>query len=610
MYGRHSAARTKLAKRFCHLASNFIPKGLTRMLHAYTSSEIEGSDFCKMSENIELNRDEGGLVREETQSNIYVKPVYTPEDIKDNDYAGDIADPGCYPFTRGIYPKMYRDRLWLKAFLVSYDTPESTNAAFKSYIENGMNDLRLTCDLPTQNGLDPDHPLALSAMFCGGIASYAINTYETMLEGLPLENTVYEGGFMNVLDAIYFHGLLVAMIENRGGDISKLLGTDIADPIRSKLVYGDPSWPTEVERRVLMDHIEYCLEHTPKWKPVVPNGIDPCQAGMNAVHELGEVIAVCTAIIDDFCQRGHTIDEFGPMVVAMDAESDFFESIAKFRAARRMWAKIAKERFGAAKKSTMALKIGIRTSGLSLQAQKPLNNAARVTIQTLAGVLGGVNSIDACSIDEAIGLPSYEARMFTLDMQHIISHEANIPLTADPLGGSYYLEWLTDKLEADANEYLKEVEKNGGIYACLESGWLYRVMEEDRLRVQHEKAEGKRLIVGLNAFTGEDGAVSKAIADCAYTVPPESIRQERIAEVKAYRASRDPEAVAQAIRRLYSDTKNGVNVSRAVIDGGKVGMTIGEVCGVVRLGYGLGYDSVDMIPTPDYVAEALKEIMR
>lgn len=395
---------------------------------------------------VKLNRDEGGLVREETQSGIYVKPVYNPEDIKKTEYERDIADPGTYPFTRGIYPKMYRDRLWLKAFLVSYDTPESTNAAFKSYIENGMNDLRLTCDIPTQNGLDPDHPLAMASMFCGGISSYAINTYETMLEGLPLENTVYEGGFMNVLDAIYFHGLLVAMIEKRGGDISKLLGTDIADPIRSKLVYGDPSWPTEIERRVLLDHIEYCLEYTPKWKPVVPNGIDPCQAGMNAVHELGEVMAVCTVIIDDFCKRGHTIDEFGPMVVAMDAESDFFESIAKFRAARRMWAKIAKERFGAKKASTMKLKIGIRTSGLSLQANKPLNNAARVTIQTLAGVLGGVNSIDACSIDEALGLPSHEARMFTLDMQHILAHEADIPLTADPLGGSYYLEWLTDKL--------------------------------------------------------------------------------------------------------------------------------------------------------------------
>lgn len=563
-----------------------------------------------MAENtVKMDRDKDGLVREETQSGIYVKPVFTPEDLADTDYTREIADPGNYPFTRGIYPKMYRDRLWLKAFLVSYDTPESTNAAFKSYMEQGMNDLRLTCDLPTQNGFDPDHPLAMASMFCGGISSYAINTYETMLEGLPLENVVYEGGFMNVLDAIYFHGLLVAMIENRGGDITRLLGTDIADPIRSKLVYGDPSWPTEVERRVLMDHIEYCLEHTPKWKPVVPNGIDPCQAGMNAIHELGEVIAVSTAIIDDFVKRGHTIDEFGPMVVAMDAESDFFESIAKFRAARRMWAKVAKERFHAKKASTMKLKIGIRTSGLSLQARKPLNNAARITIQTLAGVLGGVNSIDACSIDEALGLPSYEARMFTLDMQHILAHEADIPLAADPLGGSYYVEWLTNELEKQADTYLLEVEKRGGIYECLESGWLYQLMEEDRLRVQKEKAEGKRLIIGYNAYTGEEGPLNQAVGKAACTVPDEKVREERIAEVKAFRTSRNQEAVKAAIRKLYLDTKNGKNISRAVIDGGKAGLTIGEVCGVVRLGYDLSYDSVNMIPTPDGVAAALKDIM-
>lgn len=292
-----------------------------------------------------------------------------------------------------------------------------------------------------------------------------------------------------------------------------------------------------------------------------------------------------------------------------DFESDFFESIAKFRAARRMWAKVARERFGAKKKSTMTLKIGIRTSGLSLQPSKPLNNAARITIQTLAGVLGGVNSIDACSMDEAIGLPSYEARMFTLDMQHIIAHEADVPLVADPLGGSYYVEWLTNELERQAEAYLAEVEQHGGIYACLESGWLRGIMEGDRLRCQREKAEGKRLIVGLNAFQGEGGPVNQAIADCAYTVPLDEIRQQRIAEVKAFRAGRNKETLFQAIRRLYQDTRSGANISRAVIDGGKAGMTIGEVCGVVRLAYGLEYDSVEMIPTPDYVAQALADLL-
>lgn len=562
-----------------------------------------------MSEKkVELNRDADGLVREETQSGIYVKPAYTPEDLKDNVYARDIGDPGVYPFTRGIYPEMFRNRLWLKSFLVSYDTPENTNAAFKSYIEQGLNDLRITSDLTSQAGFDPDHPLAEASMFCGGINAYAINTYERVVEGLPLEKTVYEFGTQSVLGAVYSYCVMVAMVEKRGGDIKNIFGNGITDPIRSKLVYGDPSWPTEIERRATIDQIEFSISNTPKWKAVVPNGVDPCQTGLNAVHELGEVIAVSTAIVDDYCKRGHTIDEFGGMIVSMDAESDFFESIAKFRAARRMWAKITKERFGAQKKSTMALKIGIRTSGISLTAQKPLNNASRVAIQTLAGILGGVNSIDACSIDEAIGLPSPEARSLALDTQHILVHESNIPLAADPLGGSYYLEWLTDKLEAEANAYLKEMEENGGIYRCLESGWLNRVMEEDRLRVRHERQEGKRRIIGVNSYTGEGGPINKAIADCAYTVPGEEARRALVEEYKAYCASRDQEALAQAARRLYSDVKDGKNMIRAMIDAAKAGMTVGETCGVVRMGYGLEYDSVGMIPTPSHIAEALKDV--
>ncbi|MDR2302938.1 MAG: methylmalonyl-CoA mutase family protein [Deltaproteobacteria bacterium] len=555
---------------------------------------------------IELNRDEGGLVRDSTQSNIEVKTVYTPQDIADIDYQRDIADPGCFPYTRGLYPKMYRDRLWLKSFIVSYATPEETNAAFKSYIVNGLNDLRLLADLPTQSGLDPDHPAAWNSMMCGGVATYAINVYEKMLEDLPLEGVTYELAHSNVLSSIYFHGLLAGIMEKQGLNIRDLRGNGICDPIRAKLVYASPDWTTEINRRVLLDHIEFCLDNTPKWKAIAPNGVDPCQGGMNAIHELGEVIAVCTSVIDDLEKRGRTVDDYGPMVVALDAESDFFETICKFRAARRMWAKLAKDRFRAKTARATQLKIGIRTSGLSLQLQKPLNNAARVTLQILSCVLGGINSLDASSIDEAIGLPSYEARMFNLDTQHIITHEANVPLVADPLGGSYYVEWMTDKIEKLTNDYLAEVESRGGIYACLESGWLNSVMEEDRLRVQTEKAKHQRLIVGVNSFLGEEGPINRAISDCSYKVPTEAKRHERVAEVKLFKASRDAVRLADCVRKLYLDTKTGANVSRAIIDGGKAGMTVGEVCGVVRLGYGLGYDPMDTIPTPDFVEAALK----
>lgn len=238
------------------------------------------------------------LVREETMSGIYVKPVFTPEDSKDRDYEKDVADPGAYPFTRGIYPTMYRSRLWQKSFIVSYASPEDTNAGFKNLLENGVSGLRLTEDLPSQLGLDPDHPLAWNTLMCGGVNSYAKNVYETVLQGLPLEKATYELGTSGIFDSVYMYSSMAAQIELRGGNIQNMKGSGIADPIRSKLVYGLLSWPTKVERRILMDHIEFCLENTPKWKPFAPNGVDPNQAGMNAVHELGAALGSAIAVLE------------------------------------------------------------------------------------------------------------------------------------------------------------------------------------------------------------------------------------------------------------------------------------------------------------------------
>lgn len=561
----------------------------------------------KKDETVKIDRNSGHMVRTSTQSNIELKPSYMPEDISHLDYEKDIGNPGEFPFTRGLYPEMYRVNLWLKSFIVSYATPEETNESFKQYIKNGMTDLRLLADLPTQSGLDPDHPLSWNSMMCGGVATYAINVYEKMLKDLPLEGVIYELAHSSMSSSIYFHALLVGMMENSGLDITKLRGNSINDPVRAHLVYDTPDFPNHVSRRICLDHVEWAVKNTPKWKPIAPNGVDPCQGGMNAVHELGEVLAVATAVMKDLEKRGVTLDEYGPMICALDAESDFFETIAKFRAARRMWAKIAKETFGAKTKKATQLKIGIRTSGLSLQAQKPLNNAARVTLQILSCVLGGVNSLDASSIDEAIGLPSYEARIFNLDTQHIITHEANVPLVADPLGGSYYLEWLTDKLEKETNAYLAEVEKNGGIYQCQETGWLNNIMEKDRLLIQREKAEGDRLLVGVNSFEGEEGPINKSIRNVAYKVPSEEMRQQRVDEVKEWKKNRDSAQVKQTIKKLYLDTKENRNVSRAIIDAAKVGVTVGEVTGVIRLGYQLSYDPVGMIEAPDFVKDAIKE---
>jgi len=391
------------------------------------------------ADNLSFDRSFGGLVRTETQSGIPVKAVYTPEDIKHLEYERDLADPGEYPYTRGIYPEMYRNKLWIKSFLVGYTTPEETNKAFREYIAAGQTGLRFPADLPVQAGIDPDHPSAWTSMLCGGCSTYALEVYERILDGLPLENVDYELSYMSISHSLFGYISLVALMEKQGLNIANLRGNAINDPFRAKLVFESPDFTTEINRRVCEDLLEFGAKNTPKWYAFAPNGVDPQQMGMNAIQEVAQCLGVAIAVYEDMIkQRGFKLDDFGATVFSLDAESDFFETIAKFRAARIMWAKIAKERLGATTPRAMSLRIGIRTSGLSLQTQKPLNNAARVTLQILS------------CVDEAVGLPSHEARMFTLDTQHIITHEANVPLVADPLGGSYYVEWLTSKIEEGA----------------------------------------------------------------------------------------------------------------------------------------------------------------
>ena len=559
------------------------------------------------TETVAFDRSFGGLVRTETQSGIPVKVVYTPEDIKHLEYERDLANPGEYPYTRGIYPEMYRNKLWLRSFLVGYSSLEETNKAFKQYIAHGQTGLRLVSDLPNQCGIDPDHPLAWNSMLCGGPSTYALETYETMLDGLPLENVDYEIAPMSISGTLLRYGFLVGVMEKRGLSIANLRGNCVNDPVRAKLVFESPDFPTEINRRVCEDLLEFSVKNTPKWKPYAPNGVDPCQTGMNAIQEVAECLGVAIAVYEDMIkQRGFKLDDFGATVFSLDAESDFFETIAKFRAARKMWAKIAKERLGATTPRAMSLRIGIRTSGLSLQTQKPLNNAARVTLQILSCVLGGVNSLDASSIDEAVGLPSYEARMFNLDTQHIITHEANVPLVADPLGGSYYLEWLTSKIEEGAYKLLEEIDSRGGMWECLESGWLKQQAEASRLKVQQEQSTGKRLIVGVNAFQGEEGPINRAVKGTAYKVPSKQARLRVIRAVKELRKRRDQQRIRDTLKDLYQVTREGKNVVRPVIEAVKAGATTGEVVGVIRMAYNYDYDPLAEISEPAFISELIR----
>jgi len=558
------------------------------------------------NDTIAYDRNFGALVRDKTQSNITVKSIYGPEDVEGFSYEKDLGNPGEVPFTRGTYPEMYRKALWLKSFIVCYATPEETNRAFKKYIAAGQTGLRVLTDTATLSGVDPDHPLARYDIMCNGNPTFALTEYEKMLDGIALENIDYESANSTPSGSFFTYVFLVALMENRGSEVSMLRGTNINDPIHAFIVYGTPEFPPELAKKINLDLIEFGIKNTPKLHPCTPCGYDMRDAGISSIQEMAFVMGNAIQYYGDAIkERGVKFDDFRPMVFSMSSESDFFETIAKFRATRRLWAKIAKERLGATKPRNMACRIGIRTAGNSIYPQKPINNTARITMQILAAVLGGVQSIDPSGIDETFGLPSEESRIFELDLQHILAHENNVPLAADPLGGSYYVEWLTNKLEEETTKLLKEIDDNGGMWKCLESGWLQKQFDKTTSEVQNEINACERIIVGANAFKGEDGDISKAVIDGAYKVPPDDKRFGAIDSVKELRRSRDQEKVKQGLKELARAVREDQNILRPTIEAAKAYATLGEMVGTIRMAKDLPFDPYERISEPEFLKDIL-----
>jgi len=554
---------------------------------------------------IHYDRASGGLSRTASQSDIPIKPIYTPEDVKGLDYEKDLGDPGKYPFTRGPYPNMYRDRLWLKSLIVCYALPEETNRAFKKYIAAGQTGLRVLTDTSTLSGVDPDHPLARYDIMCNGNPTYALTEYETMLDGIPLENIDLESANSTPSGSYFTYIFLVSLMENLGYNLANLKGTNINDPIHAGTVYGTLEFPNDLARRANQDLIEFGLQNTPRWHPCTPCGYDMRDMGIDTIQEVAFVLGNAIQYYGDaVANRGLKMDQMRPMVFSMSAESDFFETICKFRAIRRMWARISKERLGATNPKAMGCRIGIRTAGNSIYPQKPINNTARVTLQMLAAVLGGVQSIDPSGIDEPFGLPSEESRIFELDAQHIITHEANIPLTADPLGGSYYVESLTNQIEERATRLLEEIDRQGGMWKCLESGWLQQQFDETSVRIHSEIDREERLIIGANAFKGPDGPISDLIRESAYKVPPDEKRYGSIDRVRELRKSRDQQKARDTLLALVRAATEGDNLVRPTVEAAKAYATVGEMIGAMRIGYGYAYDPYGQLETPDFLMQA------
>jgi len=551
-----------------------------------------------MVEPVVYNRDFGRLIGAETESGIKVKVVYTPDDIANIDYRRDIGNPGDEPFTRGVYPEMYRARRWLDAFVVCYTDPRETNETFKRCVASGLTGLRYVTDTPSASGLDPDHPLAKYSLGTGGVSGYALNSYEQMFDGLPIENVDYEGGNVSPAGTTFTYVFLVAMMEKKGLDISKLRGSMLNDPIHSFIVLGTREFPYELARKINTDIIEFSIMNTPKFHPAVPSGYDLREAGATMIQEL----AFCVANAVQYCQdvidrRGLKFDNFPRQAISTGGSMDFFENICKFRALRRVWAKVAREKLGATTERAKTCLIAMEVCASICPAQKPVNNIVRQALVMLSAILGGVQSVNPTGFAEYYGLPSEENRIVELDTSHIITHEARIPLVVDPLGGSYYVEWLTSEIERRVNELLQEIDKRGGMWKCLESGWLKEEMDKAA------RVTGKDIVVGVNAYQGPDGPLSKAVIEDAYKVKPAEERFNAIDEVKKLRATRDTEKVKACLTELYRVAKERKNVIRALVEASKAYATVGEMVGTLRLAHGYSYDPYEAIEVPEFLKE-------
>lgn len=557
-----------------------------------------------MAEQVVYDRDLGRLTTTETESGIQVKVVYTPADIADMDYLRDIGNSGEEPFTRGIYPEMYRARRWLDAFVICYASAKETNDAFKKCVAAGLTGLRFVTDTPSASGLDPDHPLAKYSLGTGGVSAYALNSYEEMFAGLPLENVDYEGGNVSPAGTTFNYVFLVAMMEKKGLDISKLRGSILNDPIHAFLVVGTREFPYELARKINTDIIEFSIRNTPRFHPVVPSGYDLREGGATMFQEL----AYCVANAVQYCQdaisgRGLKFDDFPRQAISTGGSLDFFENVCKFRALRRIWSRVAREKLGAATKRATTCLIALEVCASICPAQKPVNNIVRQALVMLSAILGGVQSINPTGFAEYYGLPSEENRIVELDTSHIMTHEARLPLVVDPLGGSYYVEWLTNEIERQVNQLLQEIERRGGMWKCLESGWLKEEMEKSAIKKELNKMAGKDIVVGVNAYQGTDGSLSKAVIEDAYKVQPTETRFNAIDEVKRFRAMRDTEKVKARLTELYRVARERGNVIRPLIEASKAYATVGEMVGTLRLAHGYAYDPYETIPVPEFLKE-------
>jgi len=519
-------------------------------------------------------------VRYESLSGIPIKPLYTPADLQAFDYEKKLGFPGEYPFTRGVYPTMYRGRLWTMRMFAGFGRPEDTNTRFKYLLEQGQTGLSTAFDMPALMGYDADHPRARGEVGREGVSISTLADMETLFDGIPL-GEVTTSMTINCTASIAL-AMYLAVADKQGIGWDRVGGTMQNDMLKEFIAQKEWICPPEPAVRIVVDMIEFTAKHVPKFNPVSISGYHIREAGSTAVQELAFTLADGIGYVQASVNRGLDVDAFAPRLsFFFDIHNDFFEEIAKLRAARRIWATVMRERFGARRPESMRLRTHTQTAGVSATAQQPLNNIARVALQALAAVLGGAQSLHTNSYDETWALPTEEAVTVALRTQQIIAEESGVPLTIDPLGGSYYLEALTDQMEEAAWAYIRRIDELGGIIRAIDQGYPQREIADTAYRHQLMEDRGEKTVVGVNKYVM---ANEKPIQ---YLRIDEAVELEQIEKVKRLKASRDQSKVERRLKQVAEAGRNGQNLMPVLIDAVKDYVSLGEISDVYREVFGL-----------------------
>ncbi|MBA3717384.1 MAG: methylmalonyl-CoA mutase family protein [Actinobacteria bacterium] len=515
-----------------------------------------------------------------TISGLENDPLYTPDHV-DVDYDRDLGYPGVYPYTRGVYPSMYRGRLWTMRQFAGFGTAGETNERFRYLLEHGQTGLSTAFDMPSLMGYDSDHPRSLGEVGREGVAIDSLADMETLFDGIPL-GEVSTSMTINSAAAMLL-AFYICVGEQQGVSRDQLRGTIQTDILKEYIAQKEWIFPPEPSMRLVVDMIEFCSQELPRWHPVSISGYHIREAGSNAVQELAFTLANGFAYVDACIERGLDVDDFAPRLsFFFNAHLDFFEEIAKYRAARRIWARELRDRYGAKNPRSWLMRFHTQTAGVSLTAQQPEVNIVRTALEALAAVLGGTQSLHTNSFDEALALPTEDAVRLALRTQQVIAHETGVASTIDPLGGSYYLEDLTNRLEAGAYEYFDRIERLGGVVPAIKENFFQREIADASFRYQSEVEAGQRVVVGVNRYEmDEDHDLELLRIDPA-------LERKQIERVQALRGRRDSGAVEAALAKLKeASLRDGVNLMPLIVDASRAYTTMGEMCDALRETWGV-----------------------